>query len=69
MSDVDVVEVEVASLVAVPLRHRLFHAQTLEQLQCEAYARNLGGPIARALKHELAARVAKDILAKRVEEG
>jgi hypothetical protein len=70
MSDVDVVEVEVASLVAVPLRHRLFQALSLEQLQKVGYERALGGPIARALKHEeLAARVAKDILAKRVEEG
>jgi hypothetical protein len=64
----EVVEVEVASLVAVPLRHRLFHALTLKELQCEAYARGMGGPIARALKHELAARVADDILAHRVED-
>jgi hypothetical protein len=48
----DVVEVEVASLAAVPLRHRLFHTMTLNELQKEAYARGLGGPIARALKHE-----------------
>lgn len=65
----DAIEVDVSTLVAVPLRHRLFASLSLRDLQAEARARGLGGPISRALKHDLAARVADAILASRVEEA
>ena len=40
----------------------------MTELQSMAYNRELGGPIARATKHELAARLASDILARRVRD-
>ena len=63
----DTIEVEVDSLVAVPLRHQLVWL-ALTELQAIAYDLHLGGPIARATKHELAARLATEILARRVAE-
>jgi hypothetical protein len=63
----DTIEVEVDSLVAVPLRHQLVR-MAMTELQSMAYNRELGGPIARATKHELAARLASDILARRVRD-
>jgi|EP00966_Prymnesium_polylepis_P247054 hypothetical protein len=63
----DTIEIEVDSLVAVPMRHQLVRL-ALTELQSMAYDLHLGGPIARATKHELAARLATEILARRVAE-
>ena len=64
----DTIEIEVDSLVAVPMRHQLVRLLALTELQAMAYDLHLGGPIARATKHELAARLATEILARRVAE-
>lgn len=58
------IEVEVDTATLVPLRHQLVRLP-LSELQSMAYDRELGGPIARATKHELAARLASNILAQR----
>jgi hypothetical protein len=63
----DTIEVDVSSLMPVPLRHQLVR-RTLTELQAMAYDLHLSGPIARATKHELAARLASDILARRVRD-
>lgn len=63
----DVIEVEIEDATPVPLRHQLVWL-SLSELQAMARDRGLGGAIARATKHELATRLASNILAQRVIE-
>ena len=64
----DAIEVEIEDATPIPLRYQLVMQLSLSELQSMARDRGLGGAIARATKHELATRLASNILAQRLME-